>query len=174
MFSNPKKERQRAQDADHELDAMYDMAMNHPDFIGVSRYADWMCATATEVMEAGGSLVQVAAKIGVASKTVYTWIDENHPSYIPEFADAVELGRDKAQAWWESQVQRGIWAGKAFNSTAYIFIMKTRFKHHYGDKPTASVDGDGNADATIDALNASAKEAFDDWTDDDEKQSDPA
>lgn len=145
------------------LDEMYDMAHSQNGFEFCEKYQHWMPATALEVMQKGGTLVQVAATLGVTMPTLCNWKNAKSPWYKPQFADAIEQGQMLAQAWWEEQGGKGIWGGKSFNGTTYIFIMKTRFRHHYGDHIAASNDGGEPMDVTLEALNAPADEAWDDW-----------
>ncbi|WP_025593070.1 hypothetical protein [Agrobacterium tumefaciens] len=47
----------------------------------------------------------------------------------PEFSEAVKEGRLLSEAWWAGAGQKGIFLGKDFNATAYVFSMKNRFRN---------------------------------------------
>lgn len=162
--------------SDPFFDELLDRARGVNGFEFTCKYQNWMDSAALDVMKEGGTLVQVAARLGITEKTLYTWKNPKHAAFKPSFAEAIEEGKALAQAWWEKQGGDGIWGGKDFNGTTYIFIMKTRFRHQYGDKPVA--DEGEVVDYTQDALfNDKVTEIWDGFMEegtDDETPNDPA
>ena len=102
-----------------------------------SSYDPSFCELVLELGAGGMSKAQMAAAIGVSRKTITAW-GERHP----EFANAVEWALDLSLAWWESVGQTNL-TRPGFNATAYAFIMKQRFRDHYGDA-VASEPADKN------------------------------
>ena len=62
----------------------------------------------------------------------------------PLFSEAVKEGRLLAEAWWAAAGQRGIFLGKDFNATTYIFNKKNRF-HNWKDKQEVQPSADKDA-----------------------------
>lgn len=62
----------------------------------------------------------------------------------PEFSEAVKEGRQLSEAWWANAGKRGIFMGKDFNATTYVFSMKNRF-HNWKDKQDVKLSGDEDA-----------------------------
>jgi transcriptional regulator with XRE-family HTH domain len=92
------------------------------------------CARVIELGREGKSRAQIAAALDVSRQTIATW-EKTHPGFL----DAMTRAHDLALAWWEDQGARGIWAGKAFNATAFGLQMRNRFQHEYG-RPDTVVD----------------------------------
>lgn len=97
----------------------------------------------------GKSKAQIACALDVHRGTLDDWAGRH-----AEFAVAIARARDLSLAWWEEQLERGIWAGKEFNATAYAFAMKNRFPDDYRDKHEHKVEGqlDVNLDAVRDGI----------------------
>jgi hypothetical protein len=62
----------------------------------------------------------------------------------PEFSEAVKEGRQLSEAWWAAAGRRGIFLGKDFNASTYIFNMKNRFLN-WKDKQEMKLSGDEEA-----------------------------
>ena len=62
----------------------------------------------------------------------------------PLFSEAVKEGRQLAEAWWTGAGRKGIFLGKDFNATTYIFNMKNRFLH-WRDKHEVQHSADKDA-----------------------------
>jgi len=68
--------------------------------------------------------------LGINQDTFYEWLkDENKP----EFSELIKKGKLKSLLWWERKGKEGLEAGK-LNPAIYCFIMKSRFKEHYGEE----------------------------------------
>lgn len=91
-----------------------------------TKYRPEMCQQVIDYMKEGKSLTQVSVLLGISKETLYQWKDT-----YPDFSDAIKVGIDAAQAWWEEFGQQKIGEGSnAMNATAYIFTMKNRFKDY--------------------------------------------
>lgn len=88
------------------------------------------CEQVIELGKAGASKAEMAAELGCARSTFALW-EEAHP----EFSEAVKLGVDLAQGWWEKQGRLATFGGTdGFNATSWIFTMKNRFRDDWKDK----------------------------------------
>lgn len=95
-----------------------------------TKYNPIMLEKVVEVGKEGGTLVEMAVSIGVSRDTLYEWIKSND-----EFSDAVKLGIEESQVWWEKQSRLGS-VGKIpnFNATMTIFNMKNRFPKDWRER----------------------------------------
>jgi hypothetical protein len=95
-----------------------------------SKYDPKFCDAVVAVGEDGGTLAEMAVACGVNRETINDWIAAH-----PEFSDAIKLGIQKAQAWWEEKGRIATFGGMpGFNATSYIFHMKNRFKDDWRDR----------------------------------------
>jgi hypothetical protein len=94
-----------------------------------SEYKIEHCKTALDVLAGGESLAAVCAEIGICRKTLYNWRDAH-----PDFANALNIGLQKAQRDWERLGKSGI-SGEIdkFSPSPWIFTMKNRFRDDYAD-----------------------------------------
>lgn len=88
-------------------------------------------------MSKGFSFSTFGAVVNVTRATLHNWCNN-----YPEFAEAKELGNEKAKEFFESALLTKL-AGIEFSDsvdlknselTAIIFALKTRFHKEYGDK----------------------------------------
>lgn len=94
-----------------------------------TKYLPEYCDLVLELGEQGKSKAQMARTIGVTRETLDEWAKR-----YPEFSDAIKGALELSLAWWEDAGQQGMFLGaKGFNSTAYIFQVKNRFKADYRD-----------------------------------------
>ena len=92
-------------------------------------------------MSDGSSFMSFGAEVGVGRTTLYDWVHT-----YPEFAQAFELAKIKALAWWEKQGKEGLWNTKesSLNTGAFVFQVANRFKENgytrnpQGDDDTAT------------------------------------
>lgn len=88
-----------------------------------SKYTEDMPQMVIELMREGASLAEVASELGVSRATLSKWqADENKP----EFVEAIKIGVDLSQAWWEKQGRTELWNSK-FNHVLWYMNMKNRF-----------------------------------------------
>lgn len=69
----------------------------------------------------GESVYEVCAKIGISVKTFYNWRKEHE-----EFAEAYELGKTYAVAWWMTIGRLGATGQKKVNSRIWALNMINR------------------------------------------------
>jgi hypothetical protein len=93
-------------------------------------------------MTKGLSFESFAGVIGTCRATIYNWCDKNHGSHQPSFLDAKKVATEACRLFWEEQGIKGMWAGKAFNSTPWIFNMRNRFG--WSDKVHHEVEAKGS------------------------------
>lgn len=65
-----------------------------------SKFREEYCEAVIEHMADGASLTTFAAAIGVSRRTLTVWQGAH-----PDFADAVDLAKAKALAWWEERAR---------------------------------------------------------------------
>lgn len=98
------------------------------------------CETVVRLGKLGKSKAQMAAAIGVSRLTLDNWAQLH-----PEFLSAIAHARELAQAWWETQGQKGIWHtkdGKQINAQLWSRSMAARFPDEYREKIEHSVQID--------------------------------
>lgn len=94
------------------------------------------CKLVIDVMMAGGSIAAVCAKIGIGRSLLHEWRKK-----YPEFNEAIELGKELAQNYWEIFAQ-GIGTGRAHTDKDFAkykkanpkmiqFILARRFSDYY-------------------------------------------
>jgi len=106
------------------------------------------CEIARKVLAEGRSIVAVAAELGISRKTIYNWKDAH-----PEFAEAIESGVAKSQAYWESIGRDGITGDNPdFSATPWIFTMKSRFREDYAEKKDDKSASDSLIEKLVDKL----------------------
>ena len=95
-----------------------------------TKYKKAYCNKLVEHMKQGYSYETFGVTIGVSKQTVYDW--EKHE----EFLDSKKRAFAECQLFWEKMGIHGA-AGrlKRFNSTAYIYNMKNRFRKSDTWKP---------------------------------------
>lgn len=60
-----------------------------------NKYKPEYCEQLISCMEEGGSITEFASIINVSRSTIHEWKKK-----YPEFSDAVEIGKEKAEAWF--------------------------------------------------------------------------
>ncbi len=81
----------------------------------------------------GYSFTQMAHDLGTVRQTLMEWA-ERHPA----FADSLIYAREAAMTWWETQSQKGLWAGKDYNDRVMKFIMTNQHRDHYRERVEVS------------------------------------
>lgn len=87
-----------------------------------SKYKPEFCEQLISFMSEGYSFEAFAGEIEVAIDSISKWVNEHK-----EFSEAKKIGQAISRKWWETAGQNGMYAGKAFNPTVWIFAMKNRF-----------------------------------------------
>jgi len=93
-----------------------------------TKYDPKMCEQLIECGKQGFSVNEMASYIGIHKDTLYDWVKTN-----TDFSDSLKIAVQESQTWWENKGREATFNGKDFNSTAYIFQMKNRFREDYSD-----------------------------------------
>lgn len=107
-----------------------------------TKYHPSMLPKIMELAANGASKVEIAVELGVTRATLYQWMQE-----MEEFSDTMQKAEELAQAWWEKMGRSATFgAFPAFNSAAFIFQMKNRFRKDWQDiKQTELTGANGGA-----------------------------
>lgn len=108
-----------------------------------SKYLSEYAEQVIEHMTSGASLTAFAAEIGVARSTINKWIEDQ-----PEFADAVEIAKAKAQAWWEVR-GRNMASGAPGNPAIVIFSLKNLGREDFKDRQELEHSGPNGKPITV-------------------------
>lgn len=92
-----------------------------------SKYKDAYANEAVEFLARGFSITAFAGEIGVHRDTIYEWAEN-----IPEFSDALKIGKAKGARYWEDRLQSTEAGGPQI--TAAIFALKNRVAEEWRDK----------------------------------------
>lgn len=79
-----------------------------------------------DLMSKGGSIVEVAALIGISRVTLYDWIDPKSERYKEDFSNTIKRGTELSESWWHKQGRVNL-ANKEFSPTLWYMNMKNRF-----------------------------------------------
>ena len=94
-----------------------------------TKYNPKFCDAVIKAGEEGDTLVGMAEACDVSRETINEWMKIH-----PEFSDAVKLGLQKSQFWWEKKGRLATFGEvPGFNATSYIFQMKNRFRDEWND-----------------------------------------
>ncbi len=88
-----------------------------------------------DLMAEGRSLAAFAAKLRVTRQTLYNWARQHE-----DFAEAMAIGKDLAQAKWEEIAMNTAIDGKG-NAAVINFQMKNRFRNDYVDSSAMTLAG---------------------------------
>ena len=104
-----------------------------------STYDPAYCEQVIELGKLGKSIEQIAAFIGVGTKTIYNWKDEH-----PEFLHALDISKDFEQAWWEDQAHAYMVEtkeGPKLNASLWSRSMAARFPKKYREQTKTEITG---------------------------------
>jgi DNA-binding XRE family transcriptional regulator len=102
-----------------------------------SKYDPSMLEDMKKVAIDGASKAEMALTIGISRETFNNWEHSN-----PIFRDAVKECELLSQIWWERHGRKGMTGENPdFNSTAFIFQVKNRFRSDYMDTSRTEVTG---------------------------------
>ena len=108
-----------------------------------SKYDPQFCELVVEIMKQGKSIASVACAIGVSRKILYEWAEAHK-----NFRDALDLGKDLAQQYWEN-LSQDMSNGEASqcdvkskgNPGMVQFMMSRRFSdYHAKTQSTVTTD----------------------------------
>jgi transposase-like protein len=108
-----------------------------------SQYDPAYCERIIELGRLGKSIEQIAAQIGVGTKTIYNWRDE-----FPEFLRALEMAKELELDWWENIAQNMMVEnkdGSKLNSAIWSRSMAARFPKKYRESTKTEITGENGA-----------------------------
>ena len=92
------------------------------------------CHDVTEFMALGFSLTAWAGKLGIPKAVVNGWVKK-----YPEFADAVEIAKNKRLEFYERQILVTIRMGNPGAAKLIEFMVKNISQEEYSDNPAEKV-----------------------------------
>ena len=104
-----------------------------------SQYDPVYCERVIELGKLGKSVEQIAAQIGVGTKTMYNWRDEH-----PEFLHAMDIAKELELDWWENIAQNMMIESKEgdkLNSSIWSRSMAARFPKKYRESTKTEITG---------------------------------
>lgn len=104
-----------------------------------STYDPAYCEQVIELGKLGKSVEQIAAYLGVGTKTLYNWRNE-----YPEFLHALDISKDFEQAWWEDQAHAYMLEtkdGPKLNASLWSRSMAARFPKKYREQTKTEITG---------------------------------
>jgi transposase len=104
-----------------------------------SQYDPVYCERVIELGKLGKSVEQIAANIGVGTKTMYNWRDE-----FPEFLRAMDLAKELELDWWETIAQAMMVENKEsdkLNASIWSRSMAARFPKKYRESTKTEITG---------------------------------
>lgn len=113
-------------------------------------YKSEFCERVIELGREGKSYAQIARDLDVSKDTLYRWMDLH-----TDFSDAMLKARHMAEAWFEDQMQNGLWA-KEFNGVLWGKAVSARFRDSYGEK--TAIEHSGQIDSKVSILDFSNAE----------------
>ena len=104
-----------------------------------SQYDPVYCERVIELGKLGKSVEQIAAQIGVGTKTMYNWRDEH-----PEFLHAMDIAKELELDWWENIAQNMMIENKEgdrLNASIWSRSMAARFPKKYRESTKTEITG---------------------------------
>lgn len=104
-----------------------------------SLYKPEYCEEVIALGKIGKSVEAIGAILGVGTKTLYNWRDEN-----PEFLHALELAKEFELQWWEDIAQTHMIENKEsdkINATIWSRSMAARFPKKYREQVKQEITG---------------------------------
>ena len=86
-------------------------------------YREEYCKSVVEYMGKGSTFAGWCGHVGTSEKTGYEWIKAHDA-----FRKAKKEGEAASQDWLMGQGKLGMWGGKSFNPSVWIFMMKNMHK----------------------------------------------
>ncbi|CAB4123465.1 hypothetical protein UFOVP43_46 [uncultured Caudovirales phage] len=104
-----------------------------------SLYDPKYCEEVIELGKIGKSTEAIGAILGVGTKTLYNWRDEN-----PEFLRALELAKEFELHWWEDIAQTHMIENREsdkINASIWSRSMAARFPKKYRESTKTEITG---------------------------------
>jgi transposase len=104
-----------------------------------SKYDPKFCDEVIALGRIGKSVEAIGAILGVGTKTLYNWRDEN-----PEFLHALDMAKEFELQWWEDIAQTHMVENKEsdrLNATIWSRSMAARFPKKYREQVKQEITG---------------------------------
>jgi transposase len=104
-----------------------------------SLYKPEYCEEVIALGKIGKSVEAIGAILGVGTKTLYNWRDEN-----PEFLHALDMAKEFELQWWEDIAQTHMIENKEsdkINATIWSRSMAARFPKKYRESVKQEITG---------------------------------
>ena len=104
-----------------------------------SLYDPWYWEEVVALGKIGKSVEAIGAILGVGTKTLYNWRDEN-----PEFLHALDMAKEFELHWWEDIAQTHMVENKEsdrLNATIWSRSMAARFPKKYREQVKQEITG---------------------------------
>jgi transposase len=104
-----------------------------------SKYDPKFCDEVIALGKIGKSVEAIGAILGVGTKTLYNWRDEN-----PEFLHALDMAKEFELQWWEDIAQTHMVENKEsdrLNATIWSRSMAARFPKKYREQVKQEITG---------------------------------
>jgi hypothetical protein len=104
-----------------------------------SKYDSKFCDEVIALGKIGKSVEAIGAILGVGTKTLYNWRDEN-----PEFLHALDMAKEFELQWWEDIAQTHMVENKEsdrLNATIWSRSMAARFPKKYREQVKQEITG---------------------------------
>ena len=104
-----------------------------------SLYKPEYCEEVIALGKIGKSVEAIGAILGVGTKTLYNWRDEN-----PEFLHALDMAKEFELQWWEDIAQTHMVENKEsdkLNATIWSRSMAARFPKKYRESVKQEITG---------------------------------
>ena len=100
-----------------------------------SKFLPEYCEAVIEHCKDGASITSFGASVGVSRTTITNWQHE-----FPDFAEAVQIAKAHAAAWWEKAARHTAVTGDG-NATLCIFGMKNMATDDWRDRKEVEHSG---------------------------------
>lgn len=87
-----------------------------------------ICRTLVEKATDGWTFEEIAALVGVTSRTFREWRNQDSTRYEKEFAEAYETAKTLQKSWWLRRGRDNVGNGRDFNTALYSLYMANMFK----------------------------------------------
>jgi hypothetical protein len=94
------------------------------------------CAKVEKLGAEGKSTPEIRRELGISPSAWRNWVKVH-----AEFAEAVELAADLAEAWWIDVGRKGMMLGTHFSAQTFIYLTKNIFPARFRDRQDHTVSG---------------------------------
>ena len=94
------------------------------------------CAKVEALGAEGKSTPEIRRELGISPSAWRNWVKVH-----TEFAEAVELAADLAEAWWIDVGRKGMMLGTNFSAQTFIYLTKNIFPARFRDRQDHQIIG---------------------------------